>query len=247
MQTEYRFLSPEQLSEDLFAACLESGGKELTMRVLISAYQQDFVRSDADSEWESKGCTGLEQLGAATKRIKEFLSEYPEFRVRFPQVVISDERETTIQNAVTVRTGGYADITIPESFSAAHSGYAFRTLLHEKWEPNLEKLAESVVKKLRHYEFRTARLFAPQDTHSWKFRICCGKEDVYTDVWSISYEKLGFYPLLWHTEVSGLCGLLCEALTKRLHEDNRELSARIYRDGTQQCCIIELELKEAHT
>ena len=243
METTSRFSTPEALEEDLFQACLESGGEEVTMRVLIAAYTQMFVRKDAESGWEHGGSSDLRGLQMGTAAVKDVLKQYTELKVRFPQVTTADERETTAENSARVMKESYAEINVPAEFSKNFSGFAFRELLAEKYAAQLEKLAKQMEKKLRRYELRTARMFAKDDS-LWEIPVRISKNSVFTDVWEIPYENVGLYPMLWHTEVCGLGGLLAERLTEQMKIDKKSVSAKIQRDTKQQCLTVILQIKE---
>lgn len=243
METNNRFSTPEALDEDLFQACLASGGEEVTMRVLICSYLQAFVRKDAESDWQNGGSSDLRGLQAGTAAIKEHLKQYEELQLRFPQVTAQDERENATANTARVTKESYAEITVPAEFSKSFSGFAFRELLMEKYASQLDTLCKLIEKKLRRYECKTARMFAKDDS-LWEIPLQVSANGVFTNVWEISCEDVGMYPMLWHREVCGLGGLLAERLTEQLKFDGKNVSARIQRNMKQQCLTVILQIKE---
>ena len=182
----------------------------------------------------------LEPVQSAAAVFRKLAERCPELKITYPQKVISEKESEGERNVRVTERGTDAVIEVPEDFARLHGGFDFCELLRKDWKAQTDDLIEKVVKRLRKYELRTARLFGSAYDRT-QIRLRIESEEIGTDIWRLRLEKCGLLPLQWDSEICGLAQLLRDALREALQEDcDNSHVLTIIRNETEQFCVLRL-------
>lgn len=232
-------LTADLLAEELFSEAMQAQDHGFTMTKTLGTVE---YRTDQDgnplAEQNSSARTAVERNAAAVRLLTE---RFPSLQIKYPQTIVSEKttmNDTATEHTTEIRTDAVIQVT--DDFVQNHTGTAFRQLLETGWKEQLDQLLEQIVKRLRRYEMRTARMF--QD--DWRsltasFRIT--EDMAESDIWTVLLTSCGFYPLQWDGEICGMAMLLAERLKTALADDcDTLLETSVRRDPKRKCCTVVL-------
>lgn len=215
-------LSTEALCEELFTQAMQSDGSDFTITKVIGIAVT--CRNQNDTPLPVKQLSPELEINAAA--VRGLGERFPSLNISYPATVLSEEKTEEHDGKYNIMTKTRTDavIHVPASFSESHCGISFQKILQSDWKQQLAELTAQIAKRLRKHEMKTARLFGKDPAAgAVTFRVTA--ETVESEIWAVTLESCGFYPLQWEGEVCGMAKLLSDHLPEPLAPDCKEILA----------------------